>query len=164
MTSPSMTRASSNKPLVKTALCIVPANTLVNWQNEVQKWTDNLEVPLKCFQLGGVMSGYRNQEIMRWKRQGGLMFMGDALFLRMADDILKKSQPDVLVLDEAHTMLKSDRTRTFKMLKQIMTKRIILATGTPLQNNLTEYFHMVEFIRPGAFGVTSVKEYEEKYR
>ena len=110
------------------------------------------------------MSGYRNQEIEKWKRQGGLLFMGDEMFRRMADTIVKRAQPDVLLLDEAHTMLKRDSTQTFNKLQRIKTRRVILATGTPLQNNLTEFYHMAEFIRPGVFGVRTKKEFEETYR
>jgi SNF2 family DNA or RNA helicase len=164
MTSPNMTNVSTRKPSIHTVLCVVPANTLINWQNEVQKWTEDLDAPLKSFHLGGVMSGYRIREIKQWKHQGGFMFLGDAMFLKMADDILKVVQPDALVLDEAHTMLKSNRTQTFVKLQQINTKRIILATGTPLQNNLAEYCYMCEFIRPGIFEVSSIKEFEELYR
>ena len=164
MTSSSMKSQAPNVQLVRTALCIVPANTLVNWQNEVQKWTQDLRTPLKYFQLGGVMPGYRSHEIQRWKRDGGLLLLGDGMFLKLASEILKTAQPDVLFLDEAHTMLKNDRTQTFLKLKQIKTKRIILTTGTPLQNNLTEYYHMCEFMRPGVLGAKSVKEFEDLYR
>jgi transcriptional regulator ATRX len=150
--------------ICKTALVIVPANTLANWINEVEKWTAELEKPLTVFNFGGLLPGFRPKEIEKWKRRGGLLLMGDVTFLKESDYIIRKAQPDVLVLDEAHTMLKCAKTQIFKKLEQIKTKRRILLTGTPLQNNVTEYFHMVEFIRPGVFGVKSVKEFEEIYR
>jgi DNA repair and recombination protein RAD54B len=157
---PSMAHGYPPTKIVSAVLFIVPANTIVNWQNEVEKWTPDLN----CFQLGGVKEGYREQEINKWKRQGGLLFMGDGMFRRMAGYITKSAQPDVLVLDEAHTMLKSDQTQISKLLQAIKTPRVILATGTPLQNNITEFYHMAEFIRPGVFGTTTVKEFEEIYR
>ena len=91
--------------------------------------------------------------------------MGDALFQqKFSDTITRTSQPDILVLDEAHTMLKNPKTQTFQKLQMIKTKRKILLTGTPIQNNLTEYFHLMEFARPGILGCKTIAAFEKQYR
>jgi transcriptional regulator ATRX len=154
----------NKRPLLHTVLLIAPANTLTNWVNEVEKWTKSLREPLKILNLGEIMPSTRAKNIKKWKREGGVLVMGDALFLNMADVIVDAAQPDVLVLDEAHTMLKSSANKGFKKLQEIQTKRRILLTGTPLQNNVTEYYRMVEFIRPGVVGVSSEAEFEATYR
>jgi len=60
--------------------------------------------------------------------------------------------PDIVVLDEAHTMLKNNTTSVFKALNKIQTKLRLSLTGTPLQNNLLEYYRMANWTRPGCLG------------
>ncbi len=55
----------------------------------------------------------------------------------------------VVILDEAHLMLKSNTTENSKMLLAMETPRRIALTGTPFQNNLFEYYRMIDWIRPG---------------
>jgi transcriptional regulator ATRX len=54
--------------------------------------------------------------------------------------------PDVLICDEGH-LLKNDKTERVKALSSIQTRRRLLLTGSPLQNNLGEYYVMVDFVR-----------------
>jgi len=70
----------------------------------------------------------------------------------------------ILVVDEAHTVLKNSTNKAFKTLQKIKTPRRILLTGTPLQNNVSEYYRMVEFAKPGVVGVNSEAEFERLYR
>jgi transcriptional regulator ATRX len=143
---------------------IVPANTLTNWENEVDTWTNGLDEPLYTLNLGKFGKDYRGKEIDTWKKRGGLLIMGEAMFQNECTNIVDRAQPDILVLDEAHTMLKSAGNKIFQKLQQIKTKRKILLTGTPLQNNVTEYFQLINFIRPGVVGVKSLADFDEKYR
>lgn len=47
--------------------------------------------------------------------------------------------PDILVCDEAH-IIKNTRADTTQALKQVKCQRRIALTGSPLQNNLMEYY------------------------
>ena len=60
--------------------------------------------------------------------------------------------PDIVVLDEAHTMLKNSTSSIFKRLSNIATKLRLSLTGTPLQNNLMEYYRMANWTSPGILG------------
>lgn len=47
--------------------------------------------------------------------------------------------PDILVCDEAH-MIKNHKADITQALRQVRTHRRIALTGSPLQNNLIEYY------------------------
>lgn len=94
----------------------------------------------------------RSKIIRKWDKNGGVLIMGYKLFLKLIVKNRKKSSPlsssDLIICDEGH-QLKNPTTKLYKFINGLSTKRL---TGTPVQNNQMEYFHMVNLVSPGVAG------------
>ncbi|PPD67158.1 hypothetical protein GOBAR_DD35963 [Gossypium barbadense] len=149
---------------LKTALIVTPVNVLHNWRQEFMKWRPSELKPLRVYMLEDVPRERRAELLAKWRRKGGIFLIGYTAFRNlslgkhvkdrnMARDICYALQdgPDILVCDEAHT-IKNTRADTTQALKQVKCQRRIALTGSPLQNNLMEYYCMVDFVREGFLG------------
>lgn len=64
--------------------------------------------------------------------------------------ILSSIEWAALVVDEAHR-LKNNQSLFFRTLREFKINYRLLLTGTPLQNNLEELFHLLNFLSPDRF-------------
>ncbi|XP_039483886.1 helicase ARIP4 isoform X1 [Drosophila santomea] len=122
----------------------------------------------------------RAKVILNWVHEGGVLLIGYELFRLLALKLVKtrkrkgsvirpdgmdsssdlmnlvyealvKPGPDLVICDEGHR-IKNSHAGISLALKQIRTRRRIVLTGYPLQNNLLEYWCMVDFVRPNYLG------------
>ena len=70
--------------------------------------------------------------------------------LRTVIDEVKRIQPPIglIICDEGHR-LKSAGAKTTQALQSLNTARRIILSGTPIQNELSEFHAMVDFVNPG---------------
>ncbi|XP_073335195.1 transcriptional regulator ATRX-like isoform X2 [Pagrus major] len=160
----------------RTALVVCPLNTILNWINEFKQWQDNMERDeVKVTELATVKDPpERLRALKRWQRDGGVMIMGYEMYRNLSlgqkitDEVLKKEMksvlvdpgPDFVVCDEGH-ILRNEASNISKAMYAIKTRRRVVLTGTPLQNNLIEYHCMVNFIKMNLLG--SLGEFRNRF-
>ncbi|XP_073676097.1 transcriptional regulator ATRX isoform X2 [Garra rufa] len=160
-----------------TALVVCPLNTVLNWLNEFEKWQEGLtdEESLEVTELATVKRPQeRAYALQRWQEDGGVMIIGYEMYRNLTQGRNIKSKklkevfqktlvdpgPDFVICDEGH-ILKNEASAVSKAMNSIRTRRRVVLTGTPLQNNLIEYHCMVTFIKENLLG--SVKEFRNRF-
>ncbi|XP_069603342.1 transcriptional regulator ATRX [Ranitomeya imitator] len=160
-----------------TALVVCPLNTVLNWTNEFEKWQDGLndDEALEVCELATIKRPQeRGYMLQRWHDNGGVLIIGYEMYRNLTQGRNVKSKklkelyqktlvdpgPDFVVCDEGH-ILKNEASAVSKAMNSIRTKRRIILTGTPLQNNLVEYHCMVNFIKENLLG--SIKEFRNRF-
>ncbi|WCJ21115.1 DNA repair and recombination protein RAD54-like [Euphorbia peplus] len=159
---------------LKTALIVTPVNVLHNWRQEFMKWRPSEIKALRVFMLEDVPRDRRAELLAKWREKGGVFLIGYSAFRNlslgknvkdrnMAREICLALQdgPDILVCDEAH-VIKNTKADTTQALKLVKCQRRIALTGSPLQNNLMEYYCMVDFVREGFLG--SSHEFRNRFQ
>ncbi|CAI9090971.1 OLC1v1025877C5 [Oldenlandia corymbosa var. corymbosa] len=149
---------------LRTVLIVTPVSVQHNWRNEFNKWKPLEVKPLRVFMLDDVPRERRAEWLLKWRSKGGVFLISYAAFRSLslgksvkdreaARQICTTLQdgPDILVCDEAH-IIKNTRADVTQALKQVKCQRRIALTGSPLQNNLMEYYCMVDFVREGFLG------------
>ncbi|XP_074311682.1 protein CHROMATIN REMODELING 20 isoform X2 [Silene latifolia] len=158
---------------LRTAMIVVPVNVLHNWRQEFKKWEPSELQPLRVYMLEDKPREQRAELLMKWRKKGGVFLIGYNSFrnLSLAKNVKSheatkiccalQEGPDILVCDEAH-MIKNTMAETTQALKQVKCQRRIALTGSPLQNNLMEYYCMVDFVREGFLG--SMHEFRNRFQ
>jgi DNA repair and recombination protein RAD54B len=143
-------------PVVRKALIVCPVTLINNWKKEFRKWLGN-------DRLGVFVMNDKKARITDFTKGKAynVMIIGYEK-LRLVQDELKNGAPiDIVIADEGHR-LKTAHNKAAMAIKSLSTERRIILSGTPLQNDLGEFYTMVDFVNPGLLGKynTFKKEFE----
>lgn len=129
------------------ALVVVPTSLLTNWQKEIQQFAPELSV--------GVFHGSK-RELASERPDILLTTYGVA---RSAAASLRGLAWKVLIVDEAQN-IKNPAAAQTKAIKSIPAGSCIAMSGTPVENRLSEYWSIMDFVNRGYLGSLKHFEYE----
>jgi len=127
-------------------LVVCPASLLGNWEAEIHRFAPGL--PVRRFhgtgrELGG---------LDRLDQQGGAGFVLTTYGTMRRDHATLAGVPwDLVVADEAQHV-KNSRSSTARALRLIPSRARVALTGTPVENDLTELWSILDWAIPGLLG------------
>jgi DNA repair and recombination protein RAD54B len=135
-------------PVVKKALIVCPAGLVDNWRREFRKWLGNERI-------GVFVADGKNRKISSFTKgkSYNVMIVGYEM-LRVVQDELKKGKIDIVIADEGHR-LKTANNKAMQAIQSLNTERRVILSGTPLQNDLGEFYTAIDFVNPGLLGQRS---------
>eukprot|EP00820_Chromera_velia_P018062 Cvel_27209.t1-p1 / transcript=Cvel_27209.t1 / gene=Cvel_27209 / organism=Chromera_velia_CCMP2878 / gene_product=DNA repair and recombination protein RAD54, putative / transcript_product=DNA repair and recombination protein RAD54, putative / location=Cvel_scaffold3361:10087-17071(+) / protein_length=583 / sequence_SO=supercontig / SO=protein_coding / is_pseudo=false len=137
------------RPAVRKAVVVCPASLVSNWGNELDKWLQG-KCPYTAVLEGGSEKVAQIFKSFKYD-QRSLVLIASYETFRMHVEKLEGAPVDLVICDEAHK-LKNDKTRTAQAINSIQTPRRLLLSGTPIQNDLDEFFSLVSLCNPALFG------------
>jgi DNA repair and recombination protein RAD54B len=143
-------------PVINKVLVVCPATLVNNWRKEFRKWLGN-------DRIGVFVADDKKSRITDFTmgRAYNVMIVGYEKLRTLQDDLKKGSGVDLVICDEGHR-LKTASNKASLVIKSLNTDRRVILTGTPMQNDLGEFFTMVDLINPGVLNKynTFKKEFE----
>ncbi|XP_059924216.1 chromodomain-helicase-DNA-binding protein 5 [Gadus macrocephalus] len=146
-------------------LVSAPLSTIINWEREFELWAPDFYVVTYTgdkdsravirdneftFEDSAVKTG---RKVFRMKKDTPIKFhvlLTSYELITIDQAALGSINWACLVVDEAHR-LKNNQSKFFRILNGYKIYYKLLLTGTPLQNNLEELFHLLNFLTPERF-------------
>ncbi|CAG0881245.1 unnamed protein product [Cyprideis torosa] len=156
-------RQSPNmKPTIEKAIVVAPSSLVKNWYNEIAKWLGTKVNPLAIDsgskdEIDRNLEGFMNTY---GRRPANPILIISYETLRLHAHVLHKGEVGLVICDEGHR-LKNSENQTYQALSGLRCARRVLLSGTPIQNDLLEYFSLVHFVNTGLLGTAA--EFRRKY-
>ncbi|CAM6048108.1 unnamed protein product [Sphagnum compactum] len=133
------------KPLI-----VAPKGMLLPWVREFKKWEVQEITTFNLYEAQSCVDSQLSM-LQKWQQQErSVLLVGYSQFVNMTGEVgrLLTEGPGLLILDEGHLARTKD-TKILKSLMQVRTKRRVLLSGTPFNNNFDEFYNTLELVRPG---------------
>ncbi|KAK9162251.1 hypothetical protein Syun_003153 [Stephania yunnanensis] len=127
-------------------LIVVPTSVMLNWETEFLKWCP-------AFKILTYFGSAKERKLKRqgWMKPNSFHVCITTYRLVIQDSkAFKRKKWKYLILDEAH-LIKNWKSQRWQTLLNFNSKRRILLTGTPLQNDLMELWSLMHFLMPHIF-------------
>ncbi|KAL2871932.1 DEAD/DEAH box helicase [Aspergillus lucknowensis] len=143
-------------PVVKKALIVCPVTLINNWRKEFRKWLGNERLGVFIFD-----DKRKRLTDFTMGKAYSVMIVGYEKLRTVQEGLARGNGVDIVIADEGHR-LKTLQNKSGQAIQSLnATKRVILS-GTPIQNDLKEFFAAVDLVNPGVLGSfkSFIKEFE----
>ncbi|XP_039885593.1 DNA repair and recombination protein RAD54B [Simochromis diagramma] len=143
------------RPVAKCVLVVTPGSLVQNWAAEFNKWLGRERISVFT-----VDQDHRIEQFILSPLHTVLVISYEML-LRCLEQV-QKVDFGLIICDEGHR-LKNSNIKTSSALSSLKCNRRVILTGTPVQNDLQEFYAIIEFVNPGILGSSTAyrKVYEE---
>lgn len=154
----------AGKSTIQKAVIACPSSLVKNWANELVKWLG--PDAIQPFAIDGKATKEQlQQQLRQWAIASGRAVTRPVIIvsyetLRLNVDELKGTKIGLMLCDEGHR-LKNGDSQTFTALNSLDVSRRVILSGTPIQNDLSEYFSLISFANPGLLGTRA--EFRKRY-
>ncbi|KAI0685161.1 DNA repair protein SNF2 family [Cytidiella melzeri] len=145
----------AGKPTIEKCIIACPSSLVQNWANELVKWLGKDAIAVLAVDGKGTKAQLL-EKVARWVAAHGRNVSQPVMIvsyetLRTLTAHLANATIGLLLCDEGHR-LKNSENLTFTALNGLNVKRRVILSGTPIQNDLSEYFSLLNFANPGFLG------------
>ncbi|KAJ9134781.1 DNA repair protein rhp54 [Pleurostoma richardsiae] len=145
----------AGKTTIQKAIVACPSSLVRNWANELTKWLG--ADAITPFAIDGKASKEElTRQLRQWAIASGRAVTRPVIIvsyetLRLNVEELKNTSIGLMLCDEGHR-LKNGDSQTFTALNNLNVSRRVILSGTPIQNDLSEYFSLISFANPDLLG------------
>ncbi|ORY04287.1 P-loop containing nucleoside triphosphate hydrolase protein [Clohesyomyces aquaticus] len=145
----------AGKPTIQKCVIACPSSLVRNWADELVKWLG--KDAITPFAIDGKATKEELvQQLRQWSSASGRAVVRPVLIvsyetLRINVDELRNTPIGLMLCDEGHR-LKNGESQTFTALTGLNVQKRVILSGTPIQNDLSEYFSLLNFANPNYLG------------
>lgn len=144
------------KRTIEKCIIVCPSSLVRNWANEIVKWLGEGVLTPLAIDGKSVKPSELGFALQQWSNARGRNIVRPVLIisydtLRRNVDKLAGTEVGLLLADEGHK-LKNGDSLTFTSLNSLNCERRVILSGTPIQNDLSEYFSLLNFANPNYLG------------
>ena len=128
------------------SLVVAPASVCGNWRGEIARFAPTLRCVMAWDEKADSMAA------VNAAGPGDVVISGYGLLVSREQQFSARSWNGI-VLDEAQA-IKNESSKRAKAAKRLKSKFRIVATGTPVENRLSELWSISDFLNPGLLGTS----------
>lgn len=137
---------------IKPILIVCPATLVGQWRKEFLEFDSFMRITILNSRLFGT---YKHEKIIDRIRDIGGVFLSSFEFLRTHLKFFKEIDWFYEILDEGQKIRNPDAQITLAI-KSLKTANRLLLSGSPIQNDLREFWSIFDFVQPGILGTLPI--------